>query len=63
MKRHSFKDWFFVTRPWSYPASVMPVLVVIAYVFWLSSRQIVPADEISWVNGALALVVMALFQA
>lgn len=63
MKRHSFKDWFFVTRPWSYPASVMPVLVVIAYVFWLSSRQIVPADEISWINGALALVVMALFQA
>ncbi|MBO4801213.1 MAG: prenyltransferase [Bacteroidaceae bacterium] len=44
MKKHSFKDWVIATRPWSFPASSMPVLVTIAWVaangfcvnWWLS---------------------------
>ena len=35
MKKHSFKAWILATRPWSFPASAMPVLVTIAYLFWL----------------------------
>jgi len=31
MKQHSFKDWVLATRPWSFPASSMPVVVTIAW--------------------------------
>ncbi len=63
MKRHSFKDWFLATRPWSYPASTMPVAVIIAYVFWLWSKQGLPVENPAWMNGVLAFITMALFQA
>ena len=32
---HSLKDWILATRPWSFPASAMPVMVTVA---WLWSR-------------------------
>lgn len=31
MKKHTFKDWVLATRPWSFPASAMPVVVTIAW--------------------------------
>ena len=34
MKKHTLKEWFLATRPWSFPASAMPVLVTLAYLFW-----------------------------
>lgn len=61
MSGHSFKEWFFATRPWSFPASVMPVLVVMCYIGWLASGG--EFKEVKWLNGALAVVAMALFQA
>lgn len=33
-KKHSFKDWLLATRPWSFPASSMPVLVTMVYLYW-----------------------------
>ena len=33
--KHSFKEWFAVTRYWSFPVSTMPVIVTFA---WLFSR-------------------------
>jgi len=33
MKKHSFLDWVLATRPWSFPASTMPVVVTIAWVW------------------------------
>lgn len=33
--KHTIKDWILATRPWSFPASSMPVLVTIA---WLWSK-------------------------
>ena len=33
-KKHTFKDWLIATRPWSFPASAMPVLVTLGYLFW-----------------------------
>ena len=33
MSKHSVKDWFVVTRYWSFPVSTMPVLATFAYMF------------------------------
>ena len=32
--KHAIKDWIIATRPWSFPASAMPVLVTLGYLFW-----------------------------
>ncbi|MDO4993827.1 MAG: prenyltransferase [Bacteroidales bacterium] len=47
--KHSLKDWILATRPWSFPASSMPVLVTL---FWLLAN----GDEVNWLLGILALV-------
>ena len=48
MKKHSFKDWMIAVRPWSFPASAMPVVVTLAYQFWMK-------EDINWANGIWAL--------
>lgn len=48
MERHTFKEWFVATRPWSFPASTMPVLVAISCIF--ASRY----GDFSAVNWGLA---------
>lgn len=53
---HSLKDWMTAIRPWSFPASAMPVIVTLAYLFW----QDVPAN---WTNGVWALFNIILFHA
>ncbi len=49
MKQHSFKDWVLATRPWSFPASTMPVVVTIA---WLWAHDV----DINWWFGLWALI-------
>lgn len=49
MKKHSFKDWMIAVRPWSFPASAMPVVVTLAYLFWMK-------EDINWANGIWALL-------
>lgn len=56
MKKHSFKDWIIATRPWSFPASAMPVVVTTAYLYSLQ-------EEINWLNGLWALINVVLFHA
>ena len=56
MKKHSFKEWLIATRPWSFPASSMPVLVTLAYLFWMGA-------EINWLAGIWALVNIVVFHA
>lgn len=56
MKKHSFKDWLIAVRPWSFPASAMPVIVTMAYLYWAY-------DVVEWRNGLLALVGIVLFHA
>lgn len=41
-------------RPWSIPASAMPIIVTLTYIYW-------KGVEIDWLNGVLALVGMVLF--
>lgn len=37
--KHTLKDWVLATRPWSFPASAMPVLVTIAWT-WAKGIQV-----------------------
>lgn len=55
-KKHSAKAWFLATRPWSFPASAMPVLVTLAYLFWCGY-------DINWLTGVWALVNIVIFHA
>lgn len=51
---HRFSDWVIAVRPWSFPASAMPIIVTLAYLFWKGAA-------INWLYGAWALVGMMLF--
>ena len=54
--KHSFKAWFIATRPWSFPASAMPVLVTLAYLNWVGYK-------IDWLSGVWALLNIIIFHA
>lgn len=56
MKKHSFKDWLIATRPWSFPASSMPVLVTLCYLFWRG-------NDVNWAIGIWALINIIVFHA
>lgn len=57
--KHSIKDWILATRPWSFPASIMPILIGIGYVYSIQGSY----PDVNWLNGILALVGMVLFHA
>ena len=48
------KEWIIAVRPWSTPASAMPIIATLAFLFWKGA-------EINWVYGVWALVGMILF--
>lgn len=54
MKKHSFGEWMIVVRPWSFPASAMPIIVTHAFLFFKGA-------EINWLYGLWALIGMILF--
>ena len=54
MRKHSLGQWFFAVRPWSFPASAMPIIVTLAYLFWTGANM-------NWCYGVWALVNMILF--
>lgn len=56
MKGHTIKEWLLATRPWSFPASAMPVLVTMMFLW---SKGI----ELSWGLGFMALVNIILVHA
>lgn len=56
MKKHSFGQWLIAVRPWSFPASAMPVVVTLAYLMWQGA-------EIDWIGGVWALVNAVVFHA
>ncbi len=53
------KNWILATRPWSFPASAMPALFALAYVFYIQDS----IESIQWGYGLLALLGAILFQA
>lgn len=58
--KHSLKEWILTTRPWSFPASAMPVLTTFAYMTWVCSLYDLTID---WVSGILAVVGIVFFHA
>ena len=58
--KKTLKDWIIATRPWSFPASTMPSLVAVSYVFYVN--KIAPMD-VNWWFGVLAFFGAAMFQA
>ena len=56
MNKHSFKEWLIAVRPWSFPASAMPVIVTLGYLFWSGA-------DVNWVNGIWALLNIIVFHA
>lgn len=56
MGKHSFKEWVFATRPWSFPASAMPVLVTLFYLNWMEC-------EVNWLIGIWTIINIVLFHA
>ena len=54
MGKHTFGQWFIAVRPWSFPASAMPIIVTLAYLFWKGA-------QINWLLGLWALAGMVLF--
>ncbi len=61
MAKHSLKEWYLATRPWSFPVSSMPVVVTTAFLFWYSRQT--GAFEVDFLAAALALVGIILFHA
>lgn len=55
----STKNWIIATRPWSFPASAMPALFAMAYVFYMQDS----IESIHWGYGVAALLGAVLFQA
>ena len=55
-KKHGFKAWVLATRPWSFPASAMPVLVTLVYLGWCGYA-------IDWLAGVWALLNIVIFHA
>ena len=55
-QKKTFKDWVIATRPWSFPASAMPVLVTLGYLFWKGM-------EVDWTIGVFTILNVVLFHA
>ena len=47
--KHSVKEWILATRPWSFPASAMPVVVTVIYMFSIG-------EKVNWWLGLWALL-------
>ncbi len=54
--KHSIKDWLIAARPWSFPASAMPVVAGTAYLFCIGK-------EPDWLMALWALVTIVVFHA
>lgn len=54
MKKHTFGEWMIAVRPWSFPASMMPIIVTVAYLFWKGAQM-------NWFMALWVLVTMVLF--
>lgn len=55
-KTLTLKDWIIAVRPWSFPASAMPVIVAVAFLLW-------KGYDINWGYAVWALLSIILFHA
>ena len=55
-KKHGFKAWLIATRPWSFPASSMPIVATLSYLYWAG-------ESINWLIGLWTLLTIIVFHA
>ena len=53
--KQPLKFWILATRPWSFPASSMPVIVTMAFLFFQTKNEIL-SSGLNWGYGVLALI-------
>jgi len=56
-QKRTLKDWVIATRPWSAPASLIPVLFTLAYLFFISDKEKV---EVNWLNAWICLPMLVI---
>lgn len=54
--KHSFSDWVLATRPWSFPASAMPVGVTLCWILCQQDTLDTPLPATNWLLGLWALL-------
>lgn len=59
-RKRTVKDWIFATRPWSFPTSVIPIIVAGTYLLYMSKTNGTPFN---WTNALLSLPLMMTFHA
>jgi 1,4-dihydroxy-2-naphthoate octaprenyltransferase len=57
LQKRTLKDWVIATRPWSAPASVIPVFFSLAYLFFISHQE---GLEVNWLNAWLCLPMLVI---
>lgn len=61
MAKHTLREWYLATRPWSFSVSAMPVVATTAFLFWYSRTS--GTFEVNWLAAILALVGIVAFHA
>lgn len=57
----TLKDWIIASRPWSFTASLIPVIAITAYLYWRSGVE--GWSDCNWANAFLALPMLVFLQA
>lgn len=57
--KHSLKQWIFFTRPWSFPASIMPAIIAVSFVYHQYKYNLIA--NVNWFNGILAIIGVIIF--
>lgn len=61
MAKHTLREWYLATRPWSFTVSAMPVVVTTAFLWWYSQQC--GTLSVNWWAALLALVGIVAFHA
>lgn len=59
-KKKNFENWIIATRPWALPASVMPILIMWAYLYCQSHGGGEDTTPINWLNALLCLPLLSI---
>lgn len=59
MMNRTLKDWVIASRPWSFTASLIPVIAISSYLFYQSRIQ---GWQCDWTNALLSLSMLVLLQ-
>lgn len=59
-KKRGLRDWIVATRPWSFPASVMPILIMWGFLFYGMCRGYL---AVSWLNALLCMPLLVIVHA